>query len=67
MSPEAIAVTAQPTDESNLHRVGVVPTSVDWRSSNDVSAIKNQGSCGCCWSFTTVGLYESWMMVKGEQ
>lgn len=42
-------------------------TSVDYRDSNDVSSIKDQGSCGSCWSFSTVGLYESWMMFKGER
>ncbi len=39
---------------------------MDYRTSGDVSSIKSQGSCGCCWSFTTVGTYESWMMMKGE-
>lgn len=43
-----------------------IPPYVDYRETGDVSAIKNQGSCGCCWSFTTVGTYESWMMLKGE-
>lgn len=45
---------------SNL--VGAPP---NWRPK--ASAIKNQGSCGCCWSFATTGLYETFMMVKGKQ
>ena len=35
----------------------------NWRTK--ASSIKNQG-CGACWAFTTVGLYESFMMVKGK-
>lgn len=52
---------------SQLFNVGaVIPTSLDYRAQGKVSSIKNQGSCGCCWSFTTVGLYESFLMYKGE-
>lgn len=45
---------------SNL--VGAAPP--NWRSK--ASAIKNQGSCGSCWAFTSTGLYESFMIVKGK-
>ncbi len=31
-------------------RVGA-PTSLDWRTKNVVTSIKDQGSCGCCWAF----------------
>lgn len=46
---------------SNLLRTGIPP---NWRSK--ASAIKNQGNCGSCWAFTTVGLYETFLMVKGK-
>lgn len=68
IAPEDIAAQAVPRAVStDLKKVELLPISKDWRTSGDVSSIKDQGSCGCCWSFTTVGLYESWMMVKGEQ
>jgi len=29
-----------------------------------VSPIQNQGSCGCCWSFATIGMYESLLKMR---
>lgn len=50
------------SSSGELKRVGAPP---NWRSK--ASAIKNQGQCGACWAFTSVGLYESWMKFKGQQ
>jgi C1A family cysteine protease len=36
-----------------------LPSSLDWRTSGIVPDVRDQGSCGACWSFGTVGVMEA--------
>jgi PKD repeat protein len=42
-----------------------LPASYDWRDYGVVTTIQNQGSCGSCWAFGTIGSYESCCAVAG--
>lgn len=61
------SATKHSNDLSYLEELKDIPSSWDWRDQGVVTPVKNQGKCGSCWTFSTIGCLESHYMMKYGQ
>ena len=65
--PPSMDLSHLTADESpgNFRKM-VLPTRFDWRETGKVSPVKNQGSCGSCYSFASLANIEAKMLIDGK-
>jgi C1A family cysteine protease len=43
-----------------------LPLTVDWRTKNVLTPVKNQGQCGCCWAYAALSALEPAVALKSK-
>ncbi|MCB1676982.1 MAG: hypothetical protein KDI01_11880 [Halioglobus sp.] len=61
--PKSSGLKASP---KKLRSSTVPPVPIDYRALGKVTEPKDQGNCGSCWTFSTVGLYESMLLIHTQ-
>jgi cathepsin H len=65
MAPQNCSATSTLQIKPEI-KLKAIPDSYEWNDIGMVSPVKNQGSCGSCWTFSTVGSLESHWNILGK-
>merc|ERR1711865_214507 len=64
MGPAGLVATAPIYEKRQAVRS---PTSINWRFTEAITPIKNQGQCGSCWAFSATSAIESALAILGGE
>ena len=65
MAPQNCSATNNLKIKESVKSLGA-PDSYEWNNFNMVTPVKNQGACGSCWTFSTIGSMESHWNILGK-
>jgi len=65
MAPQNCSATHNLKVNNDFKNVGI-PSQFEWNSLGVVTPVKNQGSCGSCWSFSTIGSLEAFWNILNK-
>lgn len=65
MSPQNCSATHNLRVREDFKKLGI-PVSFEWNNFGVVTPVKNQGSCGSCWTFSTVGSLEAFWNIQNK-
>lgn len=64
LTPEHLVGSYYAVSDDEYKVMSSLPSKWDWRKNNGVTPVQNQGNCGSCYAFGSIGMIESYIKVS---